>query len=226
MPGGPSKIVEAIVSLLVPPACREEIVGDLHERFESSLQYVVDALNTVPLVVASRMRRVTDPQVLLTQICALYISFLGAAWFESNWVQNGIFLRERWSFSRLAIPVAMAVIGLVLDDTYANPMRQPSLNVVRAPLLGLVLALASQELLRIDTTGVAIPRWILLYGCAAGSLLSSGIRMLFPPLTGTFLSVKAPAGWLKREAKSGRKSAVVLILLLVLLLVYQIYRPA
>ncbi len=224
MTAGPSKIVEAIVSLLVPPACREEIVGDLHERFESPLQYAADALHSVPLVIASRIRRVTDPQVLLTQVCALYISFLGAAWF--GWFGGGMFLRERWSFSRLAVPVVMAVAGLVLDDTYANPLRQPFLNVVRAPLLGLVLALASQELLRVETTGVAIPRWILLCGCTAGLLLTSGIRILFPPLTGTFLSVKAPAGWLKREAKSGRKSAFVLILLLVLLLVYQIYRPA
>jgi hypothetical protein len=64
MSPGPSKIVEAIVAALVPPACREEVLGDLHERFKSPLQYFFEAVCTVQLVILSRMRRTADPQVL------------------------------------------------------------------------------------------------------------------------------------------------------------------
>jgi hypothetical protein len=84
MYSGPSKIAEAIVSVLIPPACREEVIGDLHERFKSSSQYAVDALRTVPLVIISRIRRTADPQMLLIQAFALYMSFLGAAWLKGG----------------------------------------------------------------------------------------------------------------------------------------------
>src|SRR6516225_7621174 len=82
MRSGPSKVAEAIVTLLLLPACREEVLGDLHERYRSPLQYGVEALCTVPLVILSRIRRTSDPRVLLIQAFALYASFLTAAWFK------------------------------------------------------------------------------------------------------------------------------------------------
>jgi hypothetical protein len=47
---GPSKTAEAIVAVFVPPACREEVLGDLHERYSSAGQYGLDALRTIPLI--------------------------------------------------------------------------------------------------------------------------------------------------------------------------------
>lgn len=220
MHSGPSRIAQAIVSAFVPPACREEVVGDLHERFKSPLQYAGDALHTVPLVIVSRIRRTADPQILLIQAFTFYMSFLGAAW-----LQDGMLLREQAGLLRLAIPAAMAIVGLILDDAYANPARQSVLSFVRAPLLGLVLALASQELLWIGKPDLAIPRWTLFYGCAAGLLLSSAIRMLFPPITGQLLGVNAPALWLK-QAGGSRGKSVMVMLLLILLLAYQISKRA
>src|SRR5215471_5311467 len=54
MNSGPSKTAEAIVAVFVPPACREEVLGDLHERYSSSGQYGLDAVRTIPLVIISR----------------------------------------------------------------------------------------------------------------------------------------------------------------------------
>src|SRR6185503_7620798 len=54
---GPSRIAEAVVAILLPPASREEVLGDLYERFRSPSRYAVDALITVPMVVISRIRR-------------------------------------------------------------------------------------------------------------------------------------------------------------------------
>jgi hypothetical protein len=111
MYSGPLKTAEAIVAVFVPPACREEVLGDLHERYSSSGQYGLDALRTIPRVIMSRIRRTADPQVLLMQAFALYVSFLGAAWLK-----DGAFLSERWGLPRLAIPAGMAMLGLVLDQ--------------------------------------------------------------------------------------------------------------
>jgi hypothetical protein len=80
MHSGPARAIETIVAWLVPPACREEIVGDLHERYRSPLQYVWEVVRAVPLVIASRIRRTADPHVLLIQALALYLSFLVATW--------------------------------------------------------------------------------------------------------------------------------------------------
>src|ERR1044071_4232806 len=61
----PSRFAETVVAIFVPPGRREEVLGDLYERFHSPLRYAADALHTVPLVILSKMRRITDPQVLL-----------------------------------------------------------------------------------------------------------------------------------------------------------------
>lgn len=84
MHSGPSKAAEGIVAMLLPPACREEIVGDLHERFTFPPQYALDALRTVPLVVLSRIRCTLDLQILVIQAFALCISFWGAAWLADR----------------------------------------------------------------------------------------------------------------------------------------------
>jgi hypothetical protein len=179
MDSGPSKIAEAIVAVFIPPACREEVLGDLHERYGSPGQYSLDALRTVPLVIVARIRRTADPQVLLMQGFAWYASFLGAAWLK-----DGAFLREQWGLLRLAIPAAMAMLGLILEDTYAKPGRRSPLDLARGPVLGLSLALASQGMFRISNPDLAVPGWIALYGCAISLLLSSAVRMLFPSATG------------------------------------------
>jgi len=197
MYSGPSKTAEAIVAVFVPPACREEVLGDLHERYSSSGQYGLDVLRTIPLVIISRIRRTADPQVLLMQAFALYVSFLGAAWLE-----NGAFLSAPWGLLRLAIPAGMAMLGLILEDAYAKPGPRSQLNLARGPVLGLGLALASQGMFRIGNPDLALPSWIAFYGCAISLLLSSAVRILFPPATDQLQGANVPAHWLKQSGGS------------------------
>jgi hypothetical protein len=194
---GPSKIAEAIVAVLIPPACRDEVLGDLHERYSSSGQYGLDAVRTIPLVILSRIRRTADPQVLLMQALALYASFSGAAWLTDR-----TFLSQQWGLLRLAIPVGMAMLGLILEDAYAKPGRRSPLKLAQGPVLGLGLALASQGTFRISNPDLALPTWITLYGCALSLLLSSAVRMLFPPATDQLRGVHVPADWLKQPGGS------------------------
>jgi hypothetical protein len=254
MRAGPSKTAEAIVAALVPPACREEVLGDLHERYRSPGQYCLDALGAVPHVIVSRIRRTADAQVLLMQACALYASFLGAAWFEDR-----PFLTEHWGLLRLAIPVAVAMVGLILEDAYAKPGQRSSSTLARGPSLGLGLALASQAMFRTSNADWALPGWITFYGCAVSLPVSSAIRMLFPPTTGRAQGANAPTDWLKQstgmlgdpeagiravegfveiiaavigDARAANRSripkpriaAVLLLLLLVLSIAYQVWQ--
>ena len=59
----PPRWMEAAVSSLLPPAYREPVLGDLHERFSERgtrarwLGYVGDVVTTVPQVLRSQMRR-------------------------------------------------------------------------------------------------------------------------------------------------------------------------
>jgi hypothetical protein len=61
MESGPSQIVEALVYWLLPPTCREEVLGDMRERHQNSIQFLVEAISTVPHVIYGRIRRTTDP---------------------------------------------------------------------------------------------------------------------------------------------------------------------
>lgn len=175
MNSGPPKTVEALVAVLVPPACREEVLGDLHERYRSTRQYGLDAASTVPVIILSRIHRTADSQALLIQAFAFYVSFLFAAWLN-----GAALLRDEWGLVRLAAPAAVAMVGVLLADAYASPGSRPSAKLPLGPVLGAGLALLSQGLLWLFSPDLALPRWTLFFGCGTGLLLSSAVHILFP----------------------------------------------
>jgi len=193
---GPSQIAEAIVSFFLPPACREEVLGDLWERYRSPTQYAVDALFTVPAVIAARIRRTADPQLLLMHAFAWYVSFLGAARFA-----GGNLLGEGSGLLRLGVPAAAALLCIVLDDAYSRPERRSPARSLRGLVLALAITAGTRGLLH-------LPLLVLLYGGGMSFLLSSGLRFLFPPVTSPLQAVNAPAGWLKRSGLGGTPVAV------------------
>jgi hypothetical protein len=168
--------LEAITALLIPPACREEVLGDLRERNTAPQPYALDAIRAVPLVIVSRIRRTTDPQLLLMHAFVLYLSFYVTCWFKDR-----ALLYEPWALARLAIPGAVTLLAIVLDDAYAKPGRRSPLRLVRGPLLGLAWTILLQGALWAGHSSLTLPLWIVLYGGAMGMLLTSALRMLFSP---------------------------------------------
>jgi hypothetical protein len=174
----PPKLVEAIVAVLLPPACREPVLGGLYERCTSPLQYVADALCVVPLVILSQVRRRTDPQVLLMEAFALYLSFLMAAWRL-----GGVpFLYESSGFLRLAIPTALALVALRLRDVYANPAGTLPRKAILDAACAVAAAYLSQAILAGVRPEFALPGWIMFSGSVVGLLLLAYLRALWPPL--------------------------------------------
>lgn len=213
MPKSPSKAVEVFIAWLIPPACREEVLGDLHERYRSPMHYAFETLATLPLVIYSRARRTSDPQVLLMQAFAMYLSFLGTAYV----LDRGL-LTQEWGLLRLAFPATVAMFSLILADAYA---KRPSITQV---CFGIGMAILSQAAF----SPVALPRWVLIYGAATSLISSSAVRLLFPPASDQLQGVSAPAHWLERSGAALSASPTVILalkviaLLLVVVITYQI----
>ena len=167
MRAGPPKVIESVVGLLVPPASREHVLGDLRERYAGTRSYLSDAVSAVPGAIAGRLLRTTGWQLVALEACALYFSFLAAAWAALG----AAYLRQHGEFLRLLVPVALALLALVVSDAYAGAQR----TALVAAALGVGCAVAVAE------CHGALPAWILFSGGALGVVLISTLRMWFPP---------------------------------------------
>ncbi len=98
MESGPSKIGEAIARWLVPPACCEEVLGDMRERHQRSAPYLLEAAQVIPCVIYSRICRTTDAVVALMEALSMYTAFVIAAWSLDR-----ALLSDQRGFARLAI---------------------------------------------------------------------------------------------------------------------------
>jgi hypothetical protein len=158
--------VRALVALLLPPACREEVLGDLHERNATSARFCIDAMRTVPHVIASRIRRIADPQLLFLHVIALYLCYYAAAWFEAR-----AMLREPWGLARPAVPTLLVLVVLLLEDVYAKPGTRSRMQLIRGPLIAFVFVFLAPSL----------PPRTVLFGSALGLPLTLVLRLLFSP---------------------------------------------
>jgi hypothetical protein len=189
MESGPSKIAEAIVYWLLPPACREEVLGDMRERNLDSTQYFIEATHTIPSVIYSRIRRTTDAVLVLMEGVSLYTAFVMSAW----WLDHELLFRE-YGFVRLAAPPAIVLAAIILADAYSDPKKRPRLKPLFGPTLGLVLIYAIEL-----SHQWALPVSVLAWGGALGVLIVSTLRLTFPPITERPQVAKIPAFWHKLE---------------------------
>ena len=166
MPAGPPTLVERFVAILLPVKVREEVLGDLHERYQSVPQYLAEALRTVPLVLVSRIRRTADRRLATTLGLLICLCYVGVAWFAGG---------PEVGLTRLALPAIVTLLGVLLADAYA---RQG--DPVHAPALGTALALLAESALAAWYPALALPRWILL-AASLGLVLVSATRLALGP---------------------------------------------
>jgi hypothetical protein len=164
----PPKYLEKLLHWLLPPACREHVLGDLQERSASPKSYVLDALSVLIPVVVSRIRRTTDIQVFLMEAITIYMSFAMAAWY----------LGERAGFIRLTIPAGVTVVCLLFCNAYSSAERKRPLTPVLQSAGSLSVALLSQS--AFFNNHWPVPPSVLLYGSALALLLLSPLRTFFP----------------------------------------------
>jgi hypothetical protein len=172
----PSKLIEAleaIVERLLPPACREHVLGDLRERYKSEGQYLLDALAIIPLVIASQVRRTFDIQLFLAQAAALYISYAGA-----SLIFGPGYLYDHSKLLPVAIVIGMALFVLVLCEAYEGPNRQSQ----RRPgpdLTAFLFIWFSQALIGNLKSEWILPVLLMLIGSHFSLLLLYIVRRLY-----------------------------------------------
>jgi hypothetical protein len=209
----PPEMIEKIVGILIPPACREEVLGDLHERYTSTGQYILEAIQVIPMVLLSRISRTADPQVLLVEALALFLSYMVGGWYQDRTLA---FLYADGGSLKLALPCAMILLGIVLEDAYATPGKRSSLKALRGLIFGLGTACFGEAALSAMRSRLAMPGWLMFYGSVIALLAVSVVRILFPPITDRPLGAGGPAFWLKHASEPSVNASIVIAAIVVL----------
>jgi hypothetical protein len=209
----PSKIAETLVHWLLPPACREEVLGDMRERSQGTGQLLIETMHTVPSVIYSRVRRTTDAILALMEAVSLYTAFVMSAW----WLNRELIFREN-GFARLAAPPVIFLATIILADVYGDPKKRSPLRAMFGPSLGFALSYAI-ELNRAWT----LPIPVLAWGGALGALIISTLRVIYPPFSEAPQTAKIPAFWQKLELlppSFSLKAALVPCVILLAIILY------
>ena len=176
MKEAPPRKLEAVVALLVPPARREEVLGDLCERYTNPRQYVTDAIRTVPLVVASQIRRTTDLGVMFLEAFALYFSFF----VGTLRLTGAALLPEQLRVLSLLIPTGVALVALRFVDAYSNGRRRSTMKLILGTTIAVAVAFLSEAALSLARLDIAIASSALFRGGAFAVTLLSMLRAAFP----------------------------------------------
>jgi hypothetical protein len=174
------KIVVWLASWLIPPACREQVLGDLAERFTSTPGYIRAVLSIVPYLIASRIRRNWNPQLTLLEAFAAFVCYTGAAFLLP--------VDRNFTMQWIGLAAAVTLAGLVLADAYQpRGSTQPVTSALFAALTGVVI------MVFVNAENAAV--WIL--GAVFSALLISLGRYWMP--TGSVLAPIGPGEALQRR---------------------------
>ena len=149
----PPAVIDWIVRLLIPPAAREAVVGDLWERYRSPLQYLSEAIRVLPYVVSGQIRRSTNLPLLATQAILLFGCLGGFVAAEGP--RTTAVDAPRWEGAAFA--AAAALIGLLLRDAYRKTEEWSATRGVFDIVTVALCVLLSQALV----AGAASPDWLL-----------------------------------------------------------------
>jgi hypothetical protein len=158
----PPASLETLFARCIPPVCREEVLGDLCEKYTSPVQYFFLAARTIPFVILSRLRRINGPAFLLTDPLPIYGGFLLEAWYRGALSRN-----DPAAFLRLAMPAALTWLYLAARDAFAPaPGKPPAFEPAGLIVMFVFMATAGS------------PTWF--YGFGSAWILVSSTRLLLP----------------------------------------------
>ena len=153
----PPVLIDAVVRALIPPVCREHVIGDLWERYRSPWQFVLDAAGTIPFVVASQIRRTSTLAGVIIHAFTLLVS-LGVG-------------SKRTGVAVAALGGAM--LGFVLRDAYKRGISVSVRQVAIDLVFGAGGLIASQAIV-----ALALPRQLLPLSAYAVCLVAFGLIFL------------------------------------------------
>ena len=195
MEARPPAFVDAIVRALIPPACREAVMGDLWERYTSPAGYLGDALRALPFLIVSRIRRTTNAPMVALAFLMLFASFGGS---PRLWL-------------RAVIPALAVLAAFLLRDAYQGLSVTPTRRAIGDAVAVAASALATQAVLAVVSPELLLTRWGVLtgsltcLGLIAGRLAGPGANLRPSLAAGTALSLDE----LRREMRHVERAARV-----------------
>ena len=162
---------------MLPPACREEVLGDLWESCKNPVQYTMSALAVIPRVIVSQIRRNTDAWIFLLTTCGVcYSVAAGVIDLSLEGDPNALL--------RLAIPSIPAVLILLVRNGFASleDRRRRAITLDITVAMG-VAALTQLILLAAFRSDLMLPRWCPSGGTVFAWLFVILLRAIFPPGT-------------------------------------------
>jgi len=176
MPDSPSRRLERLAELLIPPASAEHALGDLAESSRSNREYRRNLISILPRVVWYQIRRratlggMVFNTMVTTLVLAPCLGFPRAPLFAESWVAL-----------RIAIPLAIWVIGSALAVAY-GPCDKPrgwNWTVYLGSLVSAILAVA---VLGVPVTGAALAFGIV-FGLSIALTMPLNTHSALPPLS-------------------------------------------
>ncbi len=167
---------EGFAGWFLPPACREEVLGDLFESCASVRRYLASATQVVPRVILSQIRRNTDLHVFLFTALAIVYSFAAGSYGLATDIDHRIL--------RLAIPTIPTLLALLIRNGFA-PLVERRLHAVTFDI-GMAMAAAALSqfiLLMTLQNGLMLPDWCPSEASALCWMFIILLRALFPPGT-------------------------------------------
>ena len=194
----PPKLIEEIVEKIVPPACRENVVGDWDEKYTSTADYLFRVASDLPFVVASQVRRTFDASLFFSQAAVLYAAFAGAS----------LAVGPRYLYDHSGLPLAIVIgvvlIALVGRDAYINREELPDYRARRDAVFAIGIGLTGELLLSVfGGSGLVLPVWILIGGSAAALVM---VYMLRRFLHSSLRDSPATAGGAQTSLDEHRKA--------------------
>ena len=173
----PPEFAEDMLGWLLPPACREEVLGDLCESYANIFQYALGVAAVVPRVMVSQIRRNTDAWIFLLTACGVFYSVAAVA-------VNLSFGGDPNALLRLAIPVVPAVLILLVRNGFASleDRRRRAITLDVTAAMG-VAALTQFILLTTLRSDLMLSRWCPSGGTVLAWLFIILLRAIFPPGT-------------------------------------------
>jgi len=162
----PPERIAKLVNMLLPPASREHVLGDLNERYGSPQQYLLDALRALPFVVASRLRRTTHPLGLI--LAGLFL------WWAVFWGNR----QQSWLAA--LIPTLITLTALALRDVYRDATPKWSRAVAIDIAIAAAGVLLSQAVLLLIDPTLLLTRDTLLVGFPLGFVILFAVRLQSP----------------------------------------------
>jgi hypothetical protein len=168
----PPPWLEFPVSRLVPPACREHVLGDFSERYTSPRQYAADALRTLPFVIAGQIRRTSDSLGILMCVIPAFLFFGGLR--SPDDIGSMMWLRP------LAPAIGVA-IAMLLRSAYRNPDSPWSRQAVVDAAVAAACALLSRAALAVIRPQSALAPLVVLSGSVGTFVTVFVLRFSLPP---------------------------------------------